>query len=79
MDEGLGKRRVHHLVGLACRGFDEIAEDVVVFHFQRGDAAEFLILGLHAKDNGAPLVPQLPRLIQRRVIPLRRKPAVAGQ
>ncbi len=61
MDEAIGRM---HLFGMGRRGFDEIAEDVVVFDLERRDAGLARELCLHPGNDRPTLVAEFAGLIE---------------
>ena len=64
VNEGFRQGRRKHLVGMGCRRLDEIAQHIVVLDLQALNPGRRNIIGLHSGNHAAPLVAQLPRLIQ---------------
>ena len=48
-------------------GFDEIAQNVIMFDFQRSDFGQGTILGLHLRNHPAAFVAQMPGMVQIRL------------
>ncbi len=65
--------------GMGGRGFDEIAQHVVVLDLQRGDARLGNVIGLHGGDDAAAFVAQLAGFIQFGVITRCDETAITGQ
>ena len=64
MNEGFRQGRGEHLIGMGCRRLDEIAQHIVVLDLQALNAGRRNVIGLHPGNHAAPLVAQLPRLVQ---------------
>ncbi len=79
MDEGVRQRRLQHPVAVCRRRLDEVAQHVVVLDLEARDAGLLRVIRLHARDHAASFVSQLPRLVQRGVVPRGDEAAVADQ
>ena len=77
MDEGRVQRRRHQFVAVLRGDLDEIAEHVVVADFQALDAGVVGVARLHRGDDEARGVAQIAALVERRLIALADKTAVA--